>query len=65
MLLDEMKELKEITLNKKFIEGKGNEKKIGDFQKIYKNDLIDKNKIKKKIKASCCMWQWNCWNICT
>ena len=48
---DEMKELKDITLNKRFINGVGNEKKIKDFQKIYKNDLIDKNKINKKIKA--------------
>ena len=48
---EEMKELKDITLNKRFIEGHGNEKKINDFQKIYKNDLIIKNKIKKKIKA--------------
>jgi len=48
---DEMKELKEITLNEKFIEGKGNEKKIENFQQIYKNDLINKNKINKKIKA--------------
>ena len=48
---DEMKELKEITLNKKFNEGKGSEKKIDNFQKVYKNDLINKNKINKKIKA--------------
>ena len=48
---DEMKELKEITLNQKFIEGKGNEKQISNFQKIYKDDLINKNKINKKIKA--------------
>ncbi len=48
---EEMKELKDITLNKKFIEGKGNEKKIDNFQKIYKDDLIKKNKINKKIKA--------------
>ena len=48
---DEMKELKEITLNQKFIEGKGNEKQISNFQEIYKDDLIDKNKINKKIKA--------------
>ena len=48
---EEMKELKNITLNKNFIEGKGSEKKIDGFQKIYKNDLINKNKIKKKIKA--------------
>ena len=48
---EEMKELKDITLNEKFSEGKGNEKEIKDFQKIYKNDLILKNKISKKIKA--------------
>ena len=48
---DEMKELKDITLNEKFIEGKGNEKEIKDFQEIYKKDLINKNKINKKIKA--------------
>ena len=48
---EEMKELKEITLNKKFIEGAGSEKKIDDFQQIYKDDLINKNKINKKIKA--------------
>ena len=48
---EEMKELKEITLNQKFIEGVGSEKQIDGFQKIYKNDLISKNKIKKKIKA--------------
>ena len=46
-----MKELKDITLNNKFIEGQGNEKEINDFQSVYKNDLINKNKIKKKIKA--------------
>ena len=48
---DEMKELKEITLNKKFIIGEGNEKEIKQFKKIYKKDLISKNKINKKIKA--------------
>ena len=48
---EEMKELKDITLNQKFIVGKGSEKEIKDFQKIYKNDLIGKNKINKKIKA--------------
>tara|TARA_B100000427_G_scaffold256812_1_gene220554 strand:+ start:4839 stop:6293 length:1455 start_codon:yes stop_codon:yes gene_type:complete len=48
---EEMKELKEITLNKKFINGKGQEKQINNFQEIYKNDLIKKNKINKKIKA--------------
>jgi phosphomannomutase/phosphoglucomutase len=46
-----MKELKEITLNEKFTKGEGNEKQIKDFDKIYKEDLISKNKIKKKIKA--------------
>ena len=48
---EEMKELKDITLNNKFIKGKGNEKKIENFQKIYKEDLIKKNNINKKIKA--------------
>jgi len=48
---NEMQELKDITLNKKFIIGKGNEKKINNFQEIYKKDLINKNKINKKIKA--------------
>ena len=47
----EMNELKDITLNKKFILGKGSEKKIENFKKIYINDLISKNKINKKIKA--------------
>ncbi len=48
---EEMKELKEITLSKKFINGKGTEKEIKGFQEIYKKDLIKKNKINKKIKA--------------
>jgi len=48
---EEMNELKDITLNKKFTEGNGSEKKIDNFQKIYKNDLIKKNKLNKKIKA--------------
>jgi phosphomannomutase/phosphoglucomutase len=48
---EEMKELKEITLNQNFIKGNGSEKQINGFQKIYKDDLINKNKIKKKIKA--------------
>ncbi len=47
----EMKELKDITLNKKFTTGEGKYEKIKNFQEIYKNDLIKKNKIKKKIKA--------------
>ncbi len=48
---EEMKELKDITLNNKFIEGNGNEKEISNFQSVYKDDLINKNKIKKNIKA--------------
>jgi phosphomannomutase / phosphoglucomutase len=48
---EEMRELKDITLNKKFIKGQGNEKQIKDFQKIYKDNLVNKNKISKKIKA--------------
>ena len=48
---EEMKELKDITLNQKFIEGKGNEKKINNFQKKYKDDLINNNKITKNIKT--------------
>ena len=47
----EMQELKDITLNKKYIIGKGDEKQIKDFQEVYKKDLIKKNKINKKIKA--------------
>ena len=48
---EEMKELKDITLKKEFTNGKGSEKEVKDFQNIYKNDLINKNKLKKKIKA--------------
>ena len=48
---DEMKELKDLTLNQKFINGEGNEKNIQNFQVIYKKNLIDKNKISKKIKV--------------
>ena len=48
---EEMRELKDITLNNKFIKGEGNEKEISDFQSVYKDDLINKNKINKKIKA--------------
>ncbi len=33
---NEMKELKEITLNEKFVTNKGQEKKIDNFQEIYK-----------------------------
>ena len=48
---EEMKELKDITLNQNFINGEGNMKKIDGFQAIYKNDLITKNSLNKKIKA--------------
>ena len=48
---EEMSELKDITLNKKFINGKGSFKKIDNFKNVYSNDLIKKNKINKKIKA--------------
>ncbi len=48
---EEMKELKEITLNEKFISGQGNEKQIKNFQQVYKDDLIKNNKIEKRIKA--------------
>ena len=48
---EEMKELKEITLSENFLVGKGNEKKIDNFQEVYKNDLIKNNKITKKIKV--------------
>ena len=48
---EEMQELKDITLNSKFVEGEGSEKEISNFQNIYKDDLINKNKIQKKIKA--------------
>ena len=48
---EEMNELKDITLNKKFIQGEGAIKNIDNFKKIYSEDLIKKNQIKKKIKA--------------
>ena len=48
---EEMSELKDITLNKKFVNGKGSIKKIDNFKIVYSNDLIKKNKINKKIKA--------------
>ena len=47
----EMNELKEITVNKKFLSGKGSNKNIEDFQNVYIQDLIEKNKLNKKIKA--------------
>ena len=48
---EEMKELKDLTLNEKFNIGEGNEKEIKNFQEVYKKDLINKNRINKKIKA--------------
>ncbi len=48
---EEMSELKDITLNKKFVNGKGSLKKIDNFKNVYSNDLVKKNKISKKIKA--------------
>ena len=48
---EEMSELKDITLNKKFVNGNGSIKKINNFKNVYSNDLISKNKINKKIKA--------------
>ena len=38
----EMSELKDITLNKKFIKGAGSVKEIKNFKKIYSNDLVKK-----------------------
>ncbi len=48
---EEMKELKEITLNENFSNGEGNEKQIENFRQVYKDDLISGNKINKKLKA--------------
>ena len=48
---EEMTELKDITLNEKFITGEGEEKQIKNFQEIYKKDLTSKKKLSKKIKA--------------
>ena len=48
---EEMLELKSITLNQKFVTGQGNKKKIYNFKDLYEQDLINKNKINKKIKA--------------
>jgi len=48
---EEMKELKEITINEKFTKGEGQIKDVNNFQEIYKKDLIQKNKINKKIRA--------------
>ena len=48
---EEMANLKDITLNKKFLNGNGSLKKIDDFKDVYIQDLIKKNKVNKKIKA--------------
>ena len=48
---EEMKELKDLTLNEKFSNGVGSEKQVENFQKVYKDDLISGNKINKKLKA--------------
>ncbi|WP_435117543.1 phosphomannomutase/phosphoglucomutase [Candidatus Pelagibacter bacterium nBUS_49] len=48
---EEMKELKDLTLNEKFSNGAGSEKQIENFQQVYKDDLIKGNKITKKLKA--------------
>ncbi len=47
---EEMIELKDIVLNKKFSIGSGSYKEIKDFDKVYINELSI-NKIKKKIKV--------------
>ncbi len=47
----EMSELKDITLNNKFKTGKGSFKIINDFKKVYIQNLVQKNKIDKKIKV--------------
>ena len=47
---DEMLELKNLTLNKNFVVGNGKNKDIKDFKKFISNDLIKKNKLKKKLK---------------
>ena len=48
---EEMTELKDLTLNKKFIKGNGARKNINNFKDVYIEDLIKKNKIKNKIKV--------------
>ena len=59
-----MTELKEIVLNENFNIGKGDYKLIKEFNNKYINEL-SKNKIKKKIKASCSLWKWNSRYICS
>ena len=48
---EEMSELKDITLNKKFKKGEGFIKEIKNFKDVYSEDLIKNNKINKKLKA--------------
>tara|TARA_B100000780_G_scaffold265439_1_gene220862 strand:- start:531 stop:1973 length:1443 start_codon:yes stop_codon:yes gene_type:complete len=48
---EEMNELKDITLNEKFITGTGSEKEIKNFKEKYIQDLISKNTLDKKIKV--------------
>jgi len=48
---EEMKELKDLTLNENFVTGEGSEKEIKKFQDVYKSNLISNNKLKKKLKA--------------
>ena len=48
---EEMNELKDIVLNQNFNFDKGSYKEIKGFKEIYINNLISKNKIKKKIKV--------------
>jgi len=48
---EEMNELKDITLNKKFISGIGSEKNIENFKEKYIKDLVSKNRLNKKIKT--------------
>ena len=45
---EEMKELKDITLNENFSSGEGTEKQIENFQQVYKDDLIKVIKLIKK-----------------
>ena len=47
---EEMSELKDIVLNKKFVSGEGSYKSINDFNKIYIGELSS-NKIKKNLKV--------------
>ena len=48
---EEMRELKDITLNKRFIKGNGQEKIIENFKSKYIKNLINNNKINKKLKT--------------